>query len=328
MMERLYVLEEADVQEFIGVNRANLVTLQSLFPKTKLRIHQNVIKVLGEDQAAEELLHILSSLEQICSRYNQLTEAQIIDTVRRHRSKKSGEDAPSTTESDVLIYGVHGKAILPRGDRQRRMVREFASRDLCFATGAAGSGKTFLAICLAVKALKSKQVRRIILSRPAVEAGEKLGFLPGEMKDKLDPYLQPLYDALGELIPAPKLKDLIDTGVIQIAPLAFMRGRTLSDAIIILDEAQNTTPQQMKMFLTRLGMNSKMIVTGDFTQIDLPRGVTSGLKDALEKLHHLKSISFIHFEKTDIVRHPLVAEIVEVYDALDKKEERSSQTPS
>ena len=328
MMERLYVLEEADTQEFVGVNRANLVTLQNLFPKTKLRIHQNVIKVLGEDQAAEELLHILSSLEQICSRYNQLTEAQIIDTVRRHRSKKSGEEAPTSAESDVLIYGVHGKAILPRGERQRRMVREFASRDLCFATGAAGSGKTFLAICLAVKALKSKQVRRIILSRPAVEAGEKLGFLPGEMKDKLDPYLQPLYDALGELIPAPKLKDLIDTGVIQIAPLAFMRGRTLSDAIIILDEAQNTTPQQMKMFLTRLGMNSKMIVTGDFTQIDLPRGVTSGLKDALEKLRDLKSISFIHFDKTDIVRHPLVAEIVEVYDALDKKEESTSHSPS
>ena len=327
-MERLYVLEEADVQEFIGINRANLVTLQSLFPKTKLRIHQNVIKVLGEDQAAEELLHILSSLEQICSRYNQLTEAQIIDTVRRHRSKKTSEEAPASAESDVLIYGVHGKAILPRGERQRRMVREFASRDLCFATGAAGSGKTFLAICLAVKALKSKQVRRIILSRPAVEAGEKLGFLPGEMKDKLDPYLQPLYDALGELIPAPKLKDLIDTGVIQIAPLAFMRGRTLSDAIIILDEAQNTTPQQMKMFLTRLGMNSKMIVTGDFTQIDLPRGVTSGLKDALEKLRDVKSISFIHFDKTDIVRHPLVAEIVEVYDALDKKEEHTSHSPS
>ena len=327
-MERLYVLEEADVQEFTGVNRANLVTLQSLFPKTKLRIHQNVIKVLGEDQAAEELLHILSSLEQICSRYNQLTEAQIIDTVRRHRSKKTSEEAPASAESDVLIYGVHGKAILPRGERQRRMVREFASRDLCFATGAAGSGKTFLAICLAVKALKSKQVRRIILSRPAVEAGEKLGFLPGEMKDKLDPYLQPLYDALGELIPAPKLKDLIDTGVIQIAPLAFMRGRTLSDAIIILDEAQNTTPQQMKMFLTRLGMNSKMIVTGDFTQIDLPRGVTSGLKDALEKLRDLKSISFIHFDMTDIVRHPLVAEIVEVYDSLDKKEERTSHSPS
>ena len=324
MMERLYVLEEADTQEFVGVNRANLVTLQNLFPKTKLRIHQNVIKVLGEDQAAEELLHILSSLEALCSRHNQLTEAQIIEVVRRHRSKVA--DTLPTAESDVLIYGVHGKAILPRGERQRRIAREFSERDLCFATGAAGSGKTFIAICLAVKALKAKQVRRIILSRPAVEAGEKLGFLPGEMKDKLDPYLQPLYDALGELIPAPKLKDLMDTGIIQIAPLAFMRGRTLSDAVVILDEAQNTTPQQMKMFLTRLGMGSKMIITGDFTQIDLPRGVTSGLKDALDKLHGLKSISFIHFDKTDIVRHPLVSEIVAVYDAKDEKTSAPSDT--
>ena len=303
MMERLYVLEEADTQEFVGVNRANLVTLQNLFPKTKLRIHQNVIKVLGEDQAAEELLHILASLEALCSRHNQLTEAQIIEVVRRHRSKAA--DTLPTAESDVLIYGVHGKAILPRGERQRRMAREFAERDLCFATGAAGSGKTFIAICLAVKALKAKQVRRIILSRPAV---------------------QPLYDALGELIPAPKLKDLMDTGVIQIAPLAFMRGRTLSDAVVILDEAQNTTPQQMKMFLTRLGMGSKMIITGDFTQIDLPRGVTSGLKDALDKLHGLKSISFIHFDKTDIVRHPLVSEIVAVYDAKDEKTSAPSDT--
>jgi len=191
---------------------------------------------------------------------------------------------------------------------------------MCFATGPAGSGKTFIAICLAVKALKAKQVRRIILSRPAVEAGEKLGFLPGEMKDKLDPYLQPLYDALGELIPAPKLKDLMDTGVIQIAPLAFMRGRTLSDAVVILDEAQNTTPQQMKMFLTRLGMGSKMIITGDFTQVDLPRGVRSGLRDAVDKLQGLRSISFIHFSTVDIVRHPLVSEIVEVYDRRDEEE--------
>ena len=204
------------------------------------------------------------------------------------------------------------------------MVREFTSKDLCFATGPAGSGKTFVAICLAVKALKAKQVRRIILSRPAVEAGEKLGFLPGEMKDKLDPYLQPLYDALGELIPAPKLKDFIDTGVIQIAPLAFMRGRTLNDAVIILDEAQNTTPQQMKMFLTRLGANSKMIITGDFTQIDLPRGIRSGLSDALDKLQSLSSISFIHFDRCDIVRHPLVSEIVEVYDRKETNEGKDS----
>ena len=319
MIERIYTLEDIDLQTFVGANRSNIITLQSLFPKTKLRIHQNVLKVLGEETSVEELFTALSRLEQLCAQHNQLTEATIIEAVRQYRS--SGSFAtPASSSTEALIYGVHGKAIQPRGKNQARLVDAFSSRDLCFAVGPAGSGKTFLAICLAVKALKSKQVRRIILSRPAVEAGEKLGFLPGEMKDKLDPYLQPLYDALGELIPAPKLKDLIDTGVIQIAPLAFMRGRTLSDAIIILDEAQNTTPQQMKMFLTRLGMNSKMIVTGDLTQVDLPRGVTSGLRDAVEKLHHLPSIGFIHFDKVDIVRHPLVAQIVDVYDQRDKDE--------
>ena len=320
MIERIYTLEDIDLQTFVGANRSNLITLQSLFPKTKLRIHQNVLKVLGEETSVEELFTVLSRLEQLCAQHNQLTEATIIEAVRQYRS--SGSFAtPASSSAEALIYGVHGKAIQPRGKNQARLVKAFSSRDLCFAVGPAGSGKTFLAICLAVKALKSKQVRRIILSRPAVEAGEKLGFLPGEMKDKLDPYLQPLYDALGELIPAPKLKDLIDTGVIQIAPLAFMRGRTLSDAVVILDEAQNTTPQQMKMFLTRLGMNSKMIVTGDLTQVDLPRGVTSGLRDAVEKLHHLPSIGFIHFDKVDIVRHPLVAQIIDVYDQRDKDED-------
>ena len=321
MMERIYALAEADIDTFVGTNRANLITLSNLFPKTKLRLHQNVLKILGEDQAVEELMHVLSALEQLCSEYNQLTEAQIIETVRRLRSGQEGGGQPSA--SDVIIYGIHGKAIQARGRAQQRLVSDFGSCDLCFATGAAGSGKTFIAICLAVKALKAKQVRRIILSRPAVEAGEKLGFLPGEMKDKLDPYLQPLYDALGELIPAPKLKDLMDTGVIQIAPLAFMRGRTLSDAIVILDEAQNTTPQQMKMFLTRLGMNSKMVITGDFTQVDLPRGVPSGLRDALDKLEGIRGIGFVHFGKQDIVRHPLVSAIVERYDEREREAEQS-----
>ena len=321
MMERIYALAEADIDTFVGTNRANLITLSNLFPKTKLRLHQNVLKILGEDQAVEELMHVLSALEQLCSEYNQLTEAQIIETVRRLRSGQEGGGQPSA--SDVIIYGIHGKAIQARGRAQQRLVSDFGSCDLCFATGAAGSGKTFIAICLAVKALKAKQVRRIILSRPAVEAGEKLGFLPGEMKDKLDPYLQPLYDALGELIPAPKLKDLMDTGVIQIAPLAFMRGRTLSDAVVILDEAQNTTPQQMKMFLTRLGMNSKMVITGDFTQVDLPLGVPSGLRDALDKLEGIRGIGFVHFGKQDIVRHPLVSAIVERYDEREREAEQS-----
>ena len=321
MMERIYALAEADIDTFVGTNRANLITLSNLFPKTKLRLHQNVLKILGEDQAVEELMHVLSALEQLCSEYNQLTETQIIETVRRLRSGQEGGGQPSA--SDVIIYGIHGKAIQARGRAQQRLVSDFGSCDLCFATGAAGSGKPFIAICLAVKALKAKQVRRIILSRPAVEAGEKLGFLPGEMKDKLDPYLQPLYDALGELIPAPKLKDLMDTGVIQIAPLAFMRGRTLSGAVVILDEAQNTTPQQMKMFLTRLGMNSKMVITGDFTQVDLPRGVPSGLRDALDKLEGIGGIGFVHFGKQDIVRHPLVSAIVERYDEREREAEQS-----
>nr|WP_314650646.1 PhoH family protein [uncultured Porphyromonas sp.] len=321
MMERIYALAEADIDTFVGTNRVNLITLSNLFPKAKLRLHQNVLKILGEDQTVEELMHVLSALEQLCSEYNQLTEAQIIETVRRLRSGQEGGGQPSA--SDVIIYGIHGKAIQARGRAQQRLVSDFGSCDLCFATGAAGSGKTFIAICLAVKALKAKQVRRIILSRPAVEAGEKLGFLPGEMKDKLDPYLQPLYDALGELIPAPKLKDLMDTGVIQIAPLAFMRGRTLSDAVVILDEAQNTTPQQMKMFLTRLGMNSKMVITGDFTQVDLPRGVPSGLRDALDKLEGIRGIGFVHFGKQDIVRHPLVSAIVECYDEREREAEQS-----
>lgn len=316
MTERLYVLEEADSETFAGVNRSNLSSLQALFPKTKLRMHQNVLKILGPDQAVDELILVIKRLEHICSKYNQLTEANIIDTIRELRSPKA-QDSTSADAGDTIIYGVHGKAIQPRSENQRQLVQLFGKHDLCFATGAAGSGKTFLAICLAVKALKAKQVRRIILSRPAVEAGEKLGFLPGEMKDKLDPYLQPLYDALGELIPANRLRDLIDTGVIQIAPLAFMRGRTLSDAVVILDEAQNTTPQQMKMFLTRLGFGSKMIITGDFTQVDLPRGVYSGLRDALDKLQGLPHMGFVHFGKGDIVRHPLVSAIVERYDSAD-----------
>lgn len=316
MMERIYVLAEADIDTFVGTNRANLVTLSNLFPKVKLRLHQKVLKLLGEDRAVEELLYVLSALERVCSEYNRLDEAQIIATVSQLRSGQEGQ--LSSSSSETILYGVHGKAIQARGQAQQRLVRDFGRCDLCFATGAAGSGKTFIAICLAVKALKAKQVRRIILSRPAVEAGEKLGFLPGEMKDKLDPYLQPLYDALGELIPAPKLKDLLDTGVIQIAPLAFMRGRTLSDAVVILDEAQNTTPQQMKMFLTRLGMNSKMVITGDFTQIDLPRGVPSGLRDALEKLEGIPGIGFVPFGKQDIVRHPLVSAIVERYDQREQ----------
>lgn len=322
MIERIYVLEEADVELFVGANRTNLITLGNLFPKAKIRQQGNVLKVLASQAEAERILTVIEQLEAVCVQYNQLTEAQVISFARQEYQQET--DAMGTESADALVlYGLHGRAIYARGTNQLRMVQDFDRHDLCFATGPAGSGKTFIAICLAVRALKNKQVRRIILSRPAVEAGEKLGFLPGEMKDKLDPYLQPLYDALGELIPAPKLRDYLDTGVIQIAPLAFMRGRTLNDAIIILDEAQNTTPQQMKMFLTRLGNNSKMIVTGDLTQVDLPRGQRSGLRDATDRLVEVEGISFIGMTQTDIVRHPLVQRIVDTYDRSEQAERQA-----
>lgn len=320
MIERIYILEDADIEQFVGENKTNLSTLGNLFPRAKIRQHGNVIKILASGEEADTLLNVLERLEEICVHYNHLDEDQIISVVR-HGAPSSAISAEPT---DLIIHGLHGRAIYARGSNQKKMVKEFASKDLCMAIGPAGSGKTFVAICLAVKALKARQVRRIILSRPAVEAGEKLGFLPGEMRDKLDPYLQPLYDALGELIPAPKLKDYLDLGVIQIAPLAFMRGRTLNDAVIILDEAQNTTPQQMKMFLTRLGANSKMIITGDLTQVDLPRGQRSGLRDATDKLQWVEGVSFVQMEQTDIVRHPLVARIVEVYDQCDKQDQATN----
>lgn len=311
MIERIYIIEEADVETLVGANHCNLITLNNLFPRTKLRHQAKVIKVLASQSEGELVISALERMEDLCVKYNQLSEEQIIEIARGHSEQKSNS---AEQQSRLIIYGLHGKAIYAKGENQQKMVANFDNCDLTFALGAAGSGKTFIAICLAVKALKAKQVRRIILSRPAVEAGEKLGFLPGEMKDKLDPYLQPLYDALGELIPAAKLKDYLDTGIIQIAPLAFMRGRTLNDAIIILDEAQNTSAQQMKMFLTRLGINSKMIITGDLSQVDLPRGQKSGLRDASERLKAVEGISFIQMGQSDIVRHPLVQRIVDAYD--------------
>lgn len=323
MIERIYIIEEADVELFIGTNHCNLITLNNLFPRAKLRYQGKAIKILAIQKEADLIVSALMQMEELCLKYNRLDEYQVINIVKGKEIKHTGDD-PGNTLSDtpspirsLIIYGLHGKAIYTRGENQQKLVNDFTHCDLCFALGAAGSGKTFIAICLAVKALKNKQVRRIILSRPAVEAGEKLGFLPGEMKDKLDPYLQPLYDALGELIPATKLKDYLDLGIIQIAPLAFMRGRTLNDAVIILDEAQNTTPQQMKMFLTRLGHNAKMIITGDLSQVDLPRGQMSGLRDASQRLNGIDGVSIIEMGREDIVRHPLVQRIVEVYETVE-----------
>ena len=262
----------------------------------------------------------IKKLEAWCERYNKLTDEVIIDIV------KGSAPQPENNADHAIIYGVNGKPISARNQNQQKLIKEFQENDLTFALGPAGTGKTYIAIALAVRALKNREARRIILSRPAVEAGEKLGFLPGDMKDKIDPYLQPLYDALEDMLPAAKLKEYMETGVIRIAPLAFMRGRTLNDAIIVLDEAQNTTRHQIKMFLTRLGMNAKMIITGDVTQIDLPRSVQSGLIHALSVLRGVRGIGKVEFDKKDIVRHPLVQRIVEAYEREHEEYSEASDT--
>ena len=307
MIERIYILESVDPLTFYGVNNAHLQLVKNLFPKLRIVARGNVMKVIGEAGESEDFLKTIREIEKYCESYNSITDEIIINIVK-------GEKIELEKQTNLIIYGINGKAITARSDNQQKLVKSFDEHDLVFAVGPAGTGKTYIAIALAVKALKNKQVRRLILSRPAVEAGEKLGFLPGEMKDKLDPYLQPLYDALQEMIPAAKLKEYMENNTIQIAPLAFMRGRTLNDAIIILDEAQNTTALQFKMFLTRLGTNAKMIVTGDVTQIDLPYNVQSGLVQAMAVLENVQGIGYVRFEKKDIVRHKLVQRIVEAYE--------------
>ena len=312
MIERIYILESVDPVIFYGVNNANMQLIKTLFPKLRIVARGNVMKVIGEEEESELFLKKIREVEKYCEEFNTLSEEVIVDIIK-------GKAPNVVKQENLIIHGMNGKPITARSENQQRLVKAFEENDLVFATGPAGSGKTFVAIALAVRALKNKEARKIILSRPAVEAGEKLGFLPGEMKDKLDPYLQPLYDALQDMIPAVKLKEYMENNVIQIAPLAFMRGRTLNDAVIILDEAQNTTPHQIKMFLTRLGMNAKMIVTGDVTQIDLPPSTTSGLIQAMQILKGVKGIGRIEFTKKDIVRHKLVQRIVEAYDKFDEK---------
>ena len=318
MIERIYILETVDSVIFYGVNNSNMQLIKTLFPKLRIVARGNVMKVIGDEEESELFLKKIREIEKYCEEFNSLSEEVIIDIVK-------GKGPTVVKQENLIIHGMNGKPITARTENQQLLVKAFEENDLVFATGPAGSGKTFVAIALAVKALKNKEVRKIILSRPAVEAGEKLGFLPGEMKDKLDPYLQPLYDALQDMIPAVKLKEYMENNVIQIAPLAFMRGRTLNDAVIILDEAQNTTTHQIKMFLTRLGMNAKMIVTGDMTQIDLPASVTSGLKEAVGILKNVPGIGRVEFNKKDIVRHKLVQRIVEAYDKFDKSKLRAAK---
>lgn len=310
MIEKHFVIEDADPAIFYGVGNQNLRLLRALCPKLRIVARDNVMKVMGGEEDMAEFEELFTKLEKHCTTYNQLTEENIVGMVKGQPSADGGPKAGS-----AIVYSTSGKAIAPRSENQRLLVEGFQKNDMLFAVGPAGSGKTYVAIALAVRALKNKEVKKIILSRPAVEAGEKLGFLPGDMKEKIDPYLQPLYDALQEMIPGAKLQEYMEQNVIQIAPLAFMRGRTLNDAVVILDEAQNTTIAQLKMFLTRMGWNTKMIITGDRTQIDLPPRTESGLVHATRILRDIPGIAFVEMTKKDIVRHKLVSRIVEAYES-------------
>lgn len=312
MTEKHIVLEDVDLVVFYGINNANMQIIKALYPKLRIVARGNVIKVLGDEEEMCAFEEHITAIEQHCIKYNSLKEEDIIDIIKGRKTRQESAEG-------VIVYSVHGKPIMARSENQQNIVKAYDKNDMIFAIGPAGSGKTYTSIALAVRALKNKEIRRIILSRPAVEAGEKLGFLPGDMREKIDPYLQPLYDALEDMIPTGKLQEMMEQNIIQIAPLAFMRGRTLNDAVVILDEAQNTTTAQIKMFLTRMGMNTKMIITGDMTQIDLPPSVHSGLAEAVSVLKGVEGIAFIQMTQKDIVRHRLVTRIVEAYDRHDKK---------
>ena len=312
MIEKHIVLEDVDPVMFYGVNNAHLQMIKSLYPKLRIVARDNVLRVLGDEEEMAKAEEGIELMRKHLAKYNMLNEEDILDIVK-------GKQTKADSVKGVLVYSISGRPIKSRSENQQQLIEAYEKNDMVFAVGPAGTGKTYLSIALAVKALKEKAIKKIILSRPAVEAGEKLGFLPGDMKDKIDPYLQPLYDALEDMIPAVKLQDMMEKHIIQIAPLAFMRGRTLSDAVVILDEAQNTTSQQIRMFLTRMGMNTKMIITGDLTQIDLPKEQRSGLKEALKILDGVEGIGVVKLGQKDIVRHKLVTRIVNAYDKYDKE---------
>ena len=319
MIEKHIVLEDVDPVMFYGVNNAHLQMIKSLYPKLRIVARDNVLRVLGDEEEMAKAEEDIELMRKHLAKYNMLNEEDILDIVK-------GKQTKADSVKGVLVYSISGRPIKSRSENQQQLIEAYEKNDMVFAVGPAGTGKTYLSIALAVKALKEKAIKKIILSRPAVEAGEKLGFLPGDMKDKIDPYLQPLYDALEDMIPAVKLQDMMEKHIIQIAPLAFMRGRTLSDAVVILDEAQNTTSQQIRMFLTRMGMNTKMIITGDLTQIDLPREQRSGLKEALKILDGVEGIGVVKLGQKDIVRHKLVTRIVNAYDKYDKERAETRET--
>ena len=323
LIEKHIVLEDIDPVVFYGIGNQHLQILRALYPKLRIVARDNVIRILGDEEQMASFEENSEKLRQHVLKFNALTEEDVLDIVKGKRTRDEVPDG-------VVCYSMSGRAIKARSENQQHLIDAYNNNDMVFAVGPAGTGKTYLSIALAVKALKEKTAKKIILSRPAVEAGEKLGFLPGDMKDKIDPYLQPLYDALEDMLPQVKLQDMMEKHIIQIAPLAFMRGRTLSDAVVILDEAQNTTPQQIRMFLTRMGWNTKMIITGDMTQIDLPRSQKSGLVEALQILYDVEGIGIVELNRKDIVRHKLVTRIVNAYERFDKevKEDKNDKNES
>ena len=310
MIEKHIVLEDIDPVMLYGVNNAHLQVIKGLYPKLRIVARDNVLRVLGDEEQMATFERQIEKIRLHVLKYNAIGEEDIINIIKGHKTQED-------TAKDVVVYNLAGRPIKSRSENQQMLIDAYEKDDMVFAIGPAGTGKTYLSIALAVKALKEKTAKKIILSRPAVEAGEKLGFLPGDMKEKIDPYLQPLYDALEDMLPTVKLQDLMEKNVIQIAPLAFMRGRTLSDAVVILDEAQNTTSAQIRMSLTRMGMNTKMIITGDLTQVDLPRGTMSGLRETINILKDVKGISFVYMNDKDIVRNKLVTRIVKAYEKAE-----------
>jgi len=312
--ELIIELTEISPRDFFGLENANIDLLKKYFPKLKIVARGSKIKAYGDEEVLEEFDRRMTMLLEHVAKYNKLDE-NVIERVLLSRNKDEYETSKSSGE--VLVHGVSGKLIKAQTANQRKLVELMSKNDMVFAVGPAGTGKTYTGVALAVKALKDKQVKRIILTRPAVEAGENLGFLPGDLKEKLDPYMQPLYDALRDMIPYEKLDSYMEKGVIQIAPMAFMRGRTLDNAFVILDEAQNTTHAQMKMFLTRMGKSAKFMITGDPGQIDLPRRVISGLKEALLVLKDVEGVGMVHLDDKDVIRHRLVKEVIAAYKNIE-----------
>ena len=311
MIEKHIVLEDIDPIMFYGVGNCHLQMVKSLFPKLRIMARGNVLRVLGDEEEIAKIEEDVETMRKHLLTHNTISEEDILDIVK-------GRKTASESSKGVIVYSMSGRPIKSKSENQQKLIDAYYENDMIFAVGPAGTGKTYLSIALAVKALKEKTAKKIILCRPAVEAGEKLGFLPGDIKDKIDPYLQPLYDALEDMLPGVKLQDMMEKRIIQICPLAFMRGRTLSDAIVILDEAQNTTPAQLRMFLTRMGWNTKMMITGDLTQVDLPKQSKCGLREALSILKNTEGIAMVYFNQKDIVRHKLVTRIVNAYDVYDK----------